>query len=201
MIMTTLRPKFAGSKEKGSILFVGLIFLVVLTLLGLSAFRTATVQERMAGNMRDRNIAFQAAESALRAAETYLVKTPNPPTATGFDGSKCTAKGVYKLSGVVPYFIAAGKTAVKPWDGASPDFWNSYPWDEDTCAFNGSTDYVNYVASGDLGKAGKPVKLPRYVIEELPANSSGIKSSRVTSIGWGSSENSVVILQATYTSN
>lgn len=50
-------------------LIVGLIILVVLTMLGVQAMRTNLSQERMASNMRERNLAFQAAESALRVAE------------------------------------------------------------------------------------------------------------------------------------
>lgn len=191
------------SQEKGTILFVGLIFLVVLSLLGLTALRTATMQERMAGSMRDRGIAFQAAESGLRAAEKYLAATSSLPSATTFSATACGAKGVYKLSGSTPYFIskASAFSSGTKWDGANPEFWNEYPWEKDNCSYNGSGDYINYVADTDLGKPGKPVKLPRYVIEEIPSNGTGLSSYRVTSKGWGSSENAVVILQATYTSN
>jgi len=58
--------------QKGSALLVSLIILVVMTLLGLSAMRTSTMEERMAGNMRDSELAFQAAEAALRAAEKNI---------------------------------------------------------------------------------------------------------------------------------
>jgi type IV pilus assembly protein PilX len=55
--------------QKGAALVIGLIILVVLTLIGVQAMRTSIVQERMAGNMRERNVAFQAAEAALRVGE------------------------------------------------------------------------------------------------------------------------------------
>jgi len=196
-------PSLSGSKERGAILFVGLIFLVVLSLLGLTALRAASMQERMAGNMRDRGIAFQAAESALRAAEIYLTKTTTPPAVSSFSATACGSKGVYKLSGSTPYFIAQNSafSSGTKWDGANPEFWNEYPWEKANCAYNNSGDYITYVATADLGKPGKPVKLPLYVIEELPSNGTGLTSYRVTAKGWGSSENAVVILQATYTSN
>jgi len=53
-------------------LIIGLILLTVITILSLGGMRGITSQERMASNLRDRNLAFQAAESALRAAETAL---------------------------------------------------------------------------------------------------------------------------------
>lgn len=58
-----------GRREGGYALFITLIFLVVLTLLGLTGMQTSMLEERMAGNARDRSIAFQAAETTLRDAE------------------------------------------------------------------------------------------------------------------------------------
>jgi type IV pilus assembly protein PilX len=55
-------------RENGAVLIIGLIFLVVLTLLVVSALRTATLEERMAGNTRNQQVAFQAAEAVLREA-------------------------------------------------------------------------------------------------------------------------------------
>jgi type IV pilus assembly protein PilX len=59
----------ARRRQGGAVLVVGLIILVILTLLGVQAMRSNVLQERMAGNMRERNLAFQAAESALRLGE------------------------------------------------------------------------------------------------------------------------------------
>lgn len=71
----TMKPSFnplrhhARRRQGGAVLVVGLIILVILTLLGVQAMRSNVLQERMAGNMRERNLAFQAAESALRLGE------------------------------------------------------------------------------------------------------------------------------------
>ncbi|MGB0513333.1 MAG: pilus assembly PilX family protein, partial [Wenzhouxiangellaceae bacterium] len=48
---------------------ISLMFLIVLTLIGLSAANVGLMQERMAGNIRESNLAFQTAESTLRAVE------------------------------------------------------------------------------------------------------------------------------------
>jgi type IV pilus assembly protein PilX len=59
-------------RESGFALIVSLLILIVLSLLGLTAVRTTILQEKMAGNLRDQNLAFQSAESALRDAEGFV---------------------------------------------------------------------------------------------------------------------------------
>ncbi|HRH81321.1 MAG TPA: PilX N-terminal domain-containing pilus assembly protein [Thiobacillaceae bacterium] len=56
-------------RQAGAALVVGLIFIVLLTMLGISAFGISSLEERMAGHSRDRMLAFQAAEAALRDCE------------------------------------------------------------------------------------------------------------------------------------
>jgi type IV pilus assembly protein PilX len=58
--------------QRGTTLVVSLIILLLMTLLGVTAIQTSTIEERMAGNTNDRNMAFQAAETALRAGEVWL---------------------------------------------------------------------------------------------------------------------------------
>jgi len=57
------------SRQKGAALFISLMFLIILTLIGLSAANVGIMQERMAGNVKQSNIAFQRAEAGLRAIE------------------------------------------------------------------------------------------------------------------------------------
>ena len=63
-----IRPR----RQRGVVLAVGLIILVVMTLLGVTAMRSSTVEEIMAGNLKDRNVAFQGTEAGLRAGEAAL---------------------------------------------------------------------------------------------------------------------------------
>ena len=53
-------------------LVVTLMILLVVTLLTVSNMRSSVLEEKMAGNTSDRNVAFQAAESALREGEVFL---------------------------------------------------------------------------------------------------------------------------------
>lgn len=76
-----------ASRQGGVVLVMALIVLVLVTILGVSTLRTTTLQEKMAGNSRDRDKALQAAEAAVQAclAEvaggTYAL--PLTPAATG----------------------------------------------------------------------------------------------------------------------
>ncbi|MGE0386734.1 MAG: PilX N-terminal domain-containing pilus assembly protein [Gammaproteobacteria bacterium] len=55
-------------RQNGTVLVVAMVLLVVLTLLGVSAMNTTSLQERMAGNTQELGRAFQTAESGLSAA-------------------------------------------------------------------------------------------------------------------------------------
>lgn len=92
--------------QSGVTFVTGLIFLVVLTLLGITAMKTATIEEQMSGNLRDRNLALQAAEMTLRYAEQHIrdddPANPSPiEGVTGFD-STCTGGLCYYGVGIEP---------------------------------------------------------------------------------------------------
>jgi len=58
-----------GAGQRGAALFISLMFLIILTLIGLSAANVGIMQERMAGNVQQSNLAFQRAEATLRGIE------------------------------------------------------------------------------------------------------------------------------------
>jgi len=59
-------------RERGAILVSALLMLLVLTVIGVSVMQITRMQERMAGNTRDLNLAFQGSEAGLRDAEQTL---------------------------------------------------------------------------------------------------------------------------------
>ena len=65
--------------QRGLSLIVSLVMLVAITLLGLAAVGGTVMQEKIVGNTRDMNLAFQAAEAGLRDAEADIALnlTPN----------------------------------------------------------------------------------------------------------------------------
>lgn len=58
-----------SSTEQGAALVVGLFILLVLTMIGVAGMQTTVQEEKMAGNARDYNAAFQAAEAGLLEGE------------------------------------------------------------------------------------------------------------------------------------
>lgn len=60
-------------RQQGTALIVGLVLLLVITLLAVAGMQNTVLQERMAGNMHDQNLAFQQAEAGLRAAQRNQV--------------------------------------------------------------------------------------------------------------------------------
>jgi type IV pilus assembly protein PilX len=62
--------------QSGAVLIVSLIMLLLLTLIGVTGSQVTGLEEKMAGNSRDYNLAFQAAESALRAGEAASTGSP-----------------------------------------------------------------------------------------------------------------------------
>ena len=58
-------------RQRGAVLVISLIMLLVMTLIGITGMQATVLEEKMAGNYNDQNIAFQAAESTLIEAEEY----------------------------------------------------------------------------------------------------------------------------------
>lgn len=85
-------PFHFNNEQNGAVLVTSLILLLVMTLIGITGMQTSTLEEKMTGNMRDRNLAFQAAESALRAGESFLTQATLPNFTTA------GTNGLYALS-------------------------------------------------------------------------------------------------------
>ena len=67
--------------QTGVALPIVLIFVVVMLLIGITAIRNVTLGEKMAGNTRNQELAFQAAEQALRFCENaMLTNSASKPT-------------------------------------------------------------------------------------------------------------------------
>lgn len=60
------------NRQSGVALIVGLIILLLLTIIMITALKVTALEERMSGNSQNQNVAFQAAESALREAEALI---------------------------------------------------------------------------------------------------------------------------------
>lgn len=79
-------------RQYGAALPIALIMLLISTMVGLAAIRSATNQEKMSANMYDRSLAYQAAEAALRAAENKILSSD--PQSVGKDCIQSSQNGV-----------------------------------------------------------------------------------------------------------
>lgn len=170
--------------QHGMTLLVGLVMLLLLTILSIVGFRNTTMSERITGNLADRNISFQSAESIGK--EVLTVITTN------------ATSGSNSLSGTGYYATAISQ-------GGTSSFWTqgdgatvsntancatTTPFSWKSCSASVANKYANNASNG------------QYVIELLKAdNSSGtavVNTYRVTTRSTGGSGNADVVLQLNY---
>ncbi len=77
--MKFVAQTYAHSRQQGAALVVALLMLLVLTVLGIAAMQVTRMEERMAGNSRDVNLAFQGAEAGLRDSEARIAAMTTRP--------------------------------------------------------------------------------------------------------------------------
>lgn len=167
--MSTLKHQ----QQRGAALIMSMIFLLVLTVIGLAGMDVTSLEEKMAGNMRDRNAAFQAAEAALRDAEDFLNSQAVLPTFDGTNGFYAlTTDGTKNWENV----NWASSAAVSSYDGPGFGELNA------TAAF--IVEDLAAASSSDSLEVGVPVDNKRYY--------------RVTARAEGLSDKTVVLLQTVY---
>jgi len=87
-------------RQRGAVLVIGLLILLVMTLIGVTAMSTATMQESMSVNGMNANIAFQAAESAVRAATSGITTAQTAMSSTGAVAGPTVTYGTGSLTAV-----------------------------------------------------------------------------------------------------
>lgn len=93
MIRGATRQAPSG-RQRGTALIMGLVILLILTILGITAMGTSSLEQKMAGNIQEANRAFQAAESGLiQALNTAgsLDLNKEQQTAVTYDGMGASA--------------------------------------------------------------------------------------------------------------
>lgn len=132
---------------RGFSLIVVLLMMVALAMLALGSMNSSIVQERMVGNARDRQVALQAAEAAIRDAEVDIEVNLN--AAVGFV--------VGCASGLC---ISPSDSSDNP---LSAPLWQSINWDT-TRAYGSRTGAPALLGPGNVALAAQP----RYFVENLP---------------------------------
>jgi type IV pilus assembly protein PilX len=98
-------------RQQGMVLVVCLIMLLLLTLSGLAAMQGSTMQEKMAGNSRDGEQAFLAAEAALRGGEAYMASVSG-------------ATATFDTTGTAGLYDVATSGVTVDWQSASTNWRN-----------------------------------------------------------------------------
>lgn len=182
-----------ASMQRGAVLITGLIFLVVLTLLGTTALQGTILEEKMAGNLRDETLAFQAAEAALRSGERFLEQVTLPE----FNG----ADGLY-------HYMCSSIADPNAEEGKEEEPLACPPTPDPVAEMNWNADNSKETDVAMEGVASQP----RYFIEQLgnislqgdsgSAQQSGTALDatmfRIVARGVGGTETAAVLLQSTY---
>jgi len=188
MILAVNNISRVKKTQQGAVLAVSLIFLILVTLLGLSGIRTVILEEKMAANSHDRNIALQSAEAALREGEQNVELNKPVPTYTDSNNNTCPAVAVAINN------CAAGICPV-------PDANCGSRWD----SASGFTAWTNYTGPNLGALAGV---VPQYFTEYLgdnfdcanggPSDPKNCKRYRVTARSNPSADRASVMLQSIY---
>ena len=184
--MNTIITSKTRIRQQGAILIVSLLLLLVMTLLGITAVSTTSLEEKMASNNRQRQLAFQAASSALRDAETWL-RTNISRVAqfeTTFNG---TPVELYWVRQPTP----GDAIRVVPMDIYDGNAWTvGNSQQPATSVTNAATNTPRYVIEY-MGRIGEP---PLDYTEPDNRN----YAFRVTAIGWGTDNTTTFVTQSAF---
>jgi type IV pilus assembly protein PilX len=214
------------SRQRGVVLLVSLLFLIVLTLLGVAASRMVASEEKMSRYLREYNTAFQAAESAMRDArddaDGYIVtggQYPSRLTTAQYFADCSFGQCLFDPSETSPPWMDEAK-----WANAAS--YGTYSRrsplpkagvvgaNADTTARDGDTETA--VARYDGGSTNSSAvtgvwKQPVYLVESIPDQRPGANSVvfgnkppplfRITARGYGADPNSGAMVQEIYISS
>ena len=211
------------SRERGAALIVALLLLTIVSLLATSAWQLGMQEERMVGHQRDRSLAFEAAEAALRDGESDVLGV----CASGHGGCSQRADLINGETGFGDGGVQGTCSAeglCLPNRDERPDFTSNAALAalRAPVATAASVQYGHFTRKGQAserafkGPSGAALpRQPRYVIEVMcyHGGGQGMTSSfvascpnpiyRVTAIGWGQrqgdeGEATEVVLQSYY---
>jgi len=168
-----------GKGQQGAVLVTVLIYMLVLSMLGISSMRGTAMEERMASNSWEHSRAFHAAESALLDAGQWFLFEPDLIESSG-DGST----GIWDTGSVASAVVNS-----------------TFDWSTHGLVY-GSSSGNSTAMFADL------YSMPRYVFEESGfepsdndpdtlAKRTGVFYYNVSAIGYGRSDGSRSVMQTT----
>ncbi len=174
--------------QSGMVLLVALVMVALMSVIAVAAIRGSNMQEAMAGNLRDKNLAFQAAEAGLRAGEKNLSAVSLPAFGSFASASAGYYNDIYKDSISTPANL--------------PTNWSDSVWNSKSIRLAANT--IPYVASQpqvvheSIEATGTALTAGGAIDFESRDRASQYQFFRVTSRASGLTPNSQVILQSTF---
>lgn len=211
--------KFTIKTQSGAVLVISLIMLLALTIIGMTSTSVTGLEEKMAANTKEINLAFQAAEATLRYVEdTQLASSPFNSTVRSTTDANLGANGIYTTVKSCENADASANQRLSTdtpllLDATKRPFYEKVDWD----ATGASIKYRTYdIGTGTNKKLKNIAKNPEYILEEVSCTAmtdsnsannfeAGVQQSdslgeiitiRITARGWGSNQNAVVTLQS-----
>lgn len=184
------RSRVAGA-QRGLVLISSLLLLLIITIIAVSMFRSFGVQERIAGNMREKQRANHAADVALQYAEWWLTDGSNSVQpaincttlldANLGEGQICS--NTFQSIGIVPASV--------PWTISGAPVGVTYvPLQSD------STLKMNVQSSASVNTYAKA---PTFYIAYLGTCADGVGSCyQINAVGYGGTTSAVSVVQSTY---
>jgi type IV pilus assembly protein PilX len=174
-----MKYRVSGCFERGMVLITSLLLLVVVTILGVALFRSFGVDEKIAGNNREKQLALNYAESAEQYAEWWLMTGAN---GAGFAVINNCGTTVLTATVTAPLGQAC-LNAIPPTNLTTPSSWTSRV--DYTPPNLGVTNLTSYY------------KPPAFYINYFGNNGLG-NYYRIDAVGYGGSPNTVAIVESTF---
>jgi len=194
----------APQAQRGIVLITSILLLVVITLMALGMFKSFGLQERIAGNMREKHRALQAAITAEEYAEWYLVQPGNALNVITTCTAGVTAAVTATPSGqVCKNAINTSTKAVPVYTPPTIAQWTALgtPY----CPPSGSSGTIAFITapaactSTTASSNASYYSPPQFYIQYLGASAGGLGSIfQIDAIAYGGTNNAVAEVRSTY---
>ncbi len=164
-----------------------ILLLLVITILSVGMFHSFGMQERIAGNAREKERATHAAESAQTYAEWWL------STSGGINATSGAACSAALTAATICTNVISGSTT----PSVSTSSWNI------AASYQPSNMNIGTAGSGNAGTADYYIQAPQYYISFLASdyNSKGgslVSAYQVDGMSYGGNNNTVSVVESTY---
>ena len=170
--------------QRGFVMVSSLLLLLVVTIIAISMFRSFGIQERIAGNMREKHRALHAAESAQQYAEWWLTSGDNENQLFNCNALQNANLNQGQVCLNTLPTVVADVTAV-PWQIGGVDVGTDY-----------TPPTMNVTAATNVGTY---IQAPRFYISLLGASAAGQGNVyQIDAVGYGGTANAVAVVESTY---